>query len=177
MGGPRAVETGGGSSSSPRCARIFRIGPGSRTEGPQQPEGAKSAKARDGFALGKQSERNQPDVAAAVRALERKEHLAAAIGPHGFTGGVQVRGFEIIGVEANALVSVELEIERTHGTRAAKASRERPSKTCEQPADSPPRFVRIDRWTKDQNSAGRQSTDRWFDLGERRGGRLIAPDA
>jgi hypothetical protein len=52
--------------------RIFRIGPGSRTGSPQQPEVAKSAKARDGFALGKQSEGNQPDVAAAVRALERK---------------------------------------------------------------------------------------------------------
>ncbi len=29
MGGPRAGETGGGSSGSPRCVRIFRIGPGS----------------------------------------------------------------------------------------------------------------------------------------------------
>jgi hypothetical protein len=38
----------------------------------QQPEVAKSAKATDGFALGKQSECDQPDVAAAVRALERK---------------------------------------------------------------------------------------------------------
>ena len=28
-GGPRAGETGGGSSGSPRCVRIFRIGPGS----------------------------------------------------------------------------------------------------------------------------------------------------
>jgi hypothetical protein len=29
IGGPRAGETGGGSSGSPRCVRIFRIGPGS----------------------------------------------------------------------------------------------------------------------------------------------------
>jgi len=29
VGGPRAGETGGGSSGSPRCVRIFRIGPGS----------------------------------------------------------------------------------------------------------------------------------------------------
>ena len=28
VGGPRAGETGGGSSGSPRCVRIFRIGPG-----------------------------------------------------------------------------------------------------------------------------------------------------
>ncbi len=28
MGGPRAGEIGGGSSGSPRCVRIFRIGPG-----------------------------------------------------------------------------------------------------------------------------------------------------
>jgi hypothetical protein len=70
--GPRAGDTGGGSSDSPRYVRIFRIGPGSRTGSPQQPEVATSAKARDGFALGKQSERNQPDVAAAPRALERK---------------------------------------------------------------------------------------------------------
>ena len=72
VGGPRAGKSGGGSSGSPRCVRIFRIGPGSRTGCPQQPEVANSAKARDGFALVKQSERNQPDVAAAVRALERK---------------------------------------------------------------------------------------------------------
>jgi len=39
---------------------------------PQQPEVAKSAKARDGFALGKQSERDQPDVAAARWALAGK---------------------------------------------------------------------------------------------------------
>jgi hypothetical protein len=52
--------------------RIFRIVPGSRTGSPQQPEVAKSAKAKDGFALGKQSERDQPDVAAARWALERK---------------------------------------------------------------------------------------------------------
>ena len=72
VGGPRAEETGGGSSGSPRCVRIFRIGPGSRTGCPQQPEVANSAKARDGFALVKQFERNQPDVAATVRALKRK---------------------------------------------------------------------------------------------------------
>ena len=29
VGGPRAGETGGGASGSPRCARIFRIGPSS----------------------------------------------------------------------------------------------------------------------------------------------------
>jgi len=29
MGGSRAGEIGGGSSGSPRCVRIFRIGPGS----------------------------------------------------------------------------------------------------------------------------------------------------
>ncbi len=29
VGGPRAGETGGGSSGSPRCVRIFRMGPGS----------------------------------------------------------------------------------------------------------------------------------------------------
>jgi hypothetical protein len=29
VGGPRAGEMGGGSSGSPRCVRIFRIGPGS----------------------------------------------------------------------------------------------------------------------------------------------------
>jgi hypothetical protein len=56
----------------PRCVRIFRIGPGSRTGSPQQPEVAKSAKARNGFALVKQSERDQPDVAATVRARKRK---------------------------------------------------------------------------------------------------------
>ena len=73
-GGGRSTagETGGGSSGSPRCVRIVRIGPVSRTGSTQQPGVAKSAKARDGFALGKQPERNQPDVAAAVRALERK---------------------------------------------------------------------------------------------------------
>jgi hypothetical protein len=52
--------------------RIFRIGPGLRTGSPQQPEVAKSAKARDGFALGKQSEGDQTDVAAAPQALKRK---------------------------------------------------------------------------------------------------------
>jgi hypothetical protein len=72
VGGPRAGETGGGSSGSPRYVRICRMGLGSRTGSPQQPEVAKSAKARDGFALGKQSERDQPDVTAAVWALERK---------------------------------------------------------------------------------------------------------
>ena len=29
VGGPRAGERGGGSSGSPKCVRIFRIGPGS----------------------------------------------------------------------------------------------------------------------------------------------------
>ena len=29
VGGPRAGDTGGGSNGSPRCVRIFRIGPGS----------------------------------------------------------------------------------------------------------------------------------------------------
>ena len=72
VGGPRAGEIGGCSSSSPRCVRIFRIGPGSRTGSPQQPEVAKSAKARDGFALEKQFEGDQPDVAATRWALERK---------------------------------------------------------------------------------------------------------
>ena len=48
------------------------MAPGSRTGSPQQPEVAKSAKARDGFALGKQSEGDQPDVAATRRALEWK---------------------------------------------------------------------------------------------------------
>ena len=72
VGGPRAGDTGGGSSGSSRCVRIFRIGPGSRTGSPQQPEVAKSAKARDGFALGKQSERDQPDVTAARWARKRK---------------------------------------------------------------------------------------------------------
>ena len=33
VGGPRAGETGGGSSGSPRCVRIFRIGPGSVMNG------------------------------------------------------------------------------------------------------------------------------------------------
>ena len=72
VGGPRAGDTGGGSSGSSRCVRIFRIVPGSRTGSPQQPEVAKSAKARDGFALGKQSERDQPDVTAARWARKRK---------------------------------------------------------------------------------------------------------
>ena len=72
VGGPRAGETGGGSSGSRRCVRIFRIGPGSRTGCPQQPEVAKSAKAKDGFALVKQPERHQPDVTATVRALKWK---------------------------------------------------------------------------------------------------------
>ncbi len=31
VGGPRAGDTGGGSSGSPRCVRIFRIGPGQST--------------------------------------------------------------------------------------------------------------------------------------------------
>jgi hypothetical protein len=72
VGGPRAGDTGGGSSGSPRASRIFRIGPGSRAGCPQQPEVANSAKARDGFALAKPSERDQPDVAAAVRACQGK---------------------------------------------------------------------------------------------------------
>jgi hypothetical protein len=72
VGGPRAGETGGGSSGSPRCVRTFRINPGSRTGCPQQPEVANSAKARDGFALVKQSERDEPDVTAAPRARKRK---------------------------------------------------------------------------------------------------------
>jgi hypothetical protein len=42
---------GVGSSGSPKCVRIFRIGPGWRTGSPPQPEVANSAKARDGFAL------------------------------------------------------------------------------------------------------------------------------
>jgi DNA-binding NarL/FixJ family response regulator len=57
------------------------MGPGSRTGSPPPPEVANSAKARDGFALVKQSERNQPDVAAAPRApvvtvpvLPRRRH-------------------------------------------------------------------------------------------------------
>ena len=37
LGGPRAGETGGGSSGSPRCVRIFRIGPGSRWLEGRQP--------------------------------------------------------------------------------------------------------------------------------------------
>jgi hypothetical protein len=72
VGGPRADDTGGGSSGSPRCVKIFRIGPGSRTGSLQQPQVAKSAKARDGFALEKQFEGDQPDVAATRWALERK---------------------------------------------------------------------------------------------------------
>jgi hypothetical protein len=32
VGGPRAGDTGGGSSGSPRWVRIFRIGPGSVTK-------------------------------------------------------------------------------------------------------------------------------------------------
>ena len=64
VGGLRAGEIGGGSRGSPRCVRIFRIGPGSRTECPPQPEVANSAKARDGFVLVKQSERNQSDLTA-----------------------------------------------------------------------------------------------------------------
>ena len=67
MGGPRADESEGGSSGSPRCVRIFRIGPGSRTGSPQQPEVANSAKARDGFELVKQFERDQPDVTATTK--------------------------------------------------------------------------------------------------------------
>jgi hypothetical protein len=63
---------GVGSSGSPKCVRIFRIGPGWRTGSPPQPEVANSAKARDGFALVKKSERDQPDVAATPRALQRK---------------------------------------------------------------------------------------------------------
>ncbi len=43
-----------------------------------QPEVAKSAKTRDGFALGKQSEGDQPEVAATLRALERKPVAANA---------------------------------------------------------------------------------------------------
>ena len=61
-----------GSSGSPRWVRIFRIGPGSRTGSPQQPEVAKSAKGRDGFALGRQSERNQPDVTTTGETCKRK---------------------------------------------------------------------------------------------------------
>jgi hypothetical protein len=59
--------------------RIFRIGPGLRTGCPKQPEVANRAKARDGFALVKQSERDQPDIAAAVRALERNPSPTRAI--------------------------------------------------------------------------------------------------
>jgi hypothetical protein len=46
------------------------MGPGSGTGCPQQPEVANSAKARDGFALVQQPERDQPDVAATVGALK-----------------------------------------------------------------------------------------------------------
>jgi hypothetical protein len=48
------------------------IGPGLRTGSPPQPEVANSAKAGDGFALVKQSERDQPDVATTRWALQRK---------------------------------------------------------------------------------------------------------
>ena len=72
VGGPRAGETGGALSGSRRWVRIFRIVPGSRTGSPQQPEVAKRAKARDGFALVKQSERDQPDVTAAGGARKWK---------------------------------------------------------------------------------------------------------
>jgi len=102
VGGPRAGDTGGGSSGSPKWVRIFRIGPGSRTGSPQQPEVAKSAKARDGFALGKQSERDQPDVAAACWALERKllPHPGHQLGP-GNPGGV-VRAWLLIRIRVTA---------------------------------------------------------------------------
>jgi hypothetical protein len=56
----------------PNGSGSFGSAPGSRTGSPQQPEVAKSAKARDGVALGKQSEGDQPDVAATRWALERK---------------------------------------------------------------------------------------------------------
>jgi hypothetical protein len=94
VGGPRAGDTGGGSSGSPRCVKIFRIGPGSRTGSLQQPQVAKSAKARDGFALEKQFEGDEPDVAATRWALERK--LLAYPGHEfrpGDPGGVVRAGF------------------------------------------------------------------------------------
>ncbi|GDX95715.1 hypothetical protein LBMAG47_13790 [Planctomycetia bacterium] len=55
--------------------RIFRIGPGSRTGSPQQPEVAKRAKARNGFALGKQSERHDDAIG------PRPRGFSAAAGP------------------------------------------------------------------------------------------------
>lgn len=57
MAGPRAFPGW--------CEAREPPAPGSRTGSPQQPEVAKSTKARDGFALIKQSERDQPDVVAA----------------------------------------------------------------------------------------------------------------
>jgi len=72
VGGPRGGESGGGSSRSPRWVRIFRVDHGSPTGSPQQPECAKSPKVTDGFALGEQSERDEPDVTPVPRARERK---------------------------------------------------------------------------------------------------------
>ncbi len=83
------------------------MGPGSRTGSPPPPEVANSAKARDGFALVKQSERNQPDVAAARRALERKllPHPRHELGP-GNPRRVVRAGLLMRGTAASGAVTV-----------------------------------------------------------------------
>jgi hypothetical protein len=48
VGGPRAGDTGGGSSGSPRCVRIFRIGPGSVMKAEPSPFFCTSAHERVG---------------------------------------------------------------------------------------------------------------------------------
>jgi len=68
VGGPRAGDTGSGSTRSLTCATNFLIGLDCGQEVLQQPEVAKSAKAMGGFALGKRSERNEPNDAATVGA-------------------------------------------------------------------------------------------------------------
>jgi hypothetical protein len=65
VGGPRGGESEGDSSGSPRCVRIFRIGPGWRTGSPRRSEVAQCATARDGFALVPQAERRRCRAAAA----------------------------------------------------------------------------------------------------------------
>ena len=94
VGGPRAGETDGGLSGLPRCVTIPWFGPGSRAGSPQQPEVAKSAKGRNGFALVKPLKAKQPDVTTAVGALEWNllAHSDHQLGP-GFCVRCHVSGY------------------------------------------------------------------------------------
>jgi hypothetical protein len=71
VGGPRAGETRGGSSGSPRCVRIFRNGPGSVMN-----EMSRMSPPHLGHSTGNSSPTRAMSLAQAIRKVSRKRSLS-----------------------------------------------------------------------------------------------------